>query len=112
MKYRKKPVVVDAWRFDIAEWKDMCKRKIPSPFPVHPGRGGMPEIVTLEGVARVKHGDYIIRGVRGEFYPCNPGIFKETYEAVAALQATGEWKGKKSGTDCNAEAGIVHRHTV
>lgn len=39
-------------------------------------------IPTLEGVMRASEGDYIIKGVQGEFYPCKPGIFAATYEAV------------------------------
>lgn len=39
-------------------------------------------IDTLEGVMTANYGDYIIKGVRGEFYPCKPDIFDETYEAV------------------------------
>jgi hypothetical protein len=38
--------------------------------------------VTLEGNMRISGGDYIIRGVQGEFYPCKPDIFAATYEAV------------------------------
>lgn len=38
------------------------------------------EIPTLEGVMKAQYGDYIIKGVRGEFYPCKPDIFHETYE--------------------------------
>lgn len=40
------------------------------------------EIKTLEGTMRADKGDWIIRGVAGEFYPCKPGIFDETYEKV------------------------------
>lgn len=40
------------------------------------------QIDTLEGVMIVSDGDYIIKGVRGEFYPCKPDIFKETYEII------------------------------
>jgi hypothetical protein len=39
-------------------------------------------IPTLEGVMRAEPGDYVIRGVHGEFYPCKPDIFFETYEEV------------------------------
>ncbi|WIA96438.1 hypothetical protein [Curtobacterium sp. MCBA15_004] len=41
------------------------------------------EIETLEGVMTASPGDWVIRGVQGEFYPCKPDIFAETYEAVA-----------------------------
>lgn len=46
---------------------------------------GMPEdafIKTLEGTMRVKHGDWVIRGVKGELYPCKSDIFEATYEEV------------------------------
>lgn len=39
-------------------------------------------IPTLEGVMRASEGDYVIKGVQGEFYPCKPGIFTSTYERV------------------------------
>jgi hypothetical protein len=42
------------------------------------------EIRTLEGTMRADHGDWIIRGVKGELYPCKPDIFEATYEAVTA----------------------------
>ena len=56
-KYRKKPVVIDAWQTD----KEM-------------------DICTLEGVMHADVGDWIITGVRGEMYPCKPDIFEKTYE--------------------------------
>lgn len=43
---------------------------------------GMLGISTLEGIMTAKKGDFIIKGVKGEFYPCKPDIFEETYEAV------------------------------
>jgi hypothetical protein len=43
--------------------------------------GGLP-IKTLEGTMKADIGDYIIKGVKGEFYPCKPDIFKETYELI------------------------------
>ena len=41
------------------------------------------KIQTLEGVMTAQQGDYIIRGVQGEFYPCKPDIFEQTYELAA-----------------------------
>ncbi len=90
MKYRKKPVVIEAFEFKenfmeigtncegVPDWgisayddgtiyfddKDECYIK------------------TLEGDHHVSIGDFIIRGVNGELYPCKPDIFKKTYEAV------------------------------
>lgn len=40
------------------------------------------KIETLEGIMKVSVGDYIIKGVNGEFYPCKPDIFEKTYERV------------------------------
>lgn len=80
-KYVKKPVVIDAWQLTkenvdttIPEWLDL--------EAVHIFNGGQPsaEIVTLEGVMRADEGDYIIKGIQGEFYPCKPDIFNATYE--------------------------------
>lgn len=76
-KYRKKPVVIDAilYNGDDGEAKSFVGDK----FEVTLVETG---IQTLEGFMRVNNGDYIIRGVRGEFYPCKPDIFQATYEAV------------------------------
>jgi hypothetical protein len=89
MKYRKKPVEVEAVLFYggpangkiAAEWcggRYVEEAKASDPTYV----ASWIEIPTLEGVMRASRGDYIIRGVRGEFYPCKPDIFLETYEAV------------------------------
>ena len=59
MKYRKKPVIVDAYQTD----KEIF-------------------IETLEGTMKANIGDYIITGVNGEQYPCKPDIFEKTYEPV------------------------------
>ena len=40
------------------------------------------EIETLEGIMKASFGDYIIKGIKGEFYPCKPDIFQSTYEEV------------------------------
>lgn len=50
-------------------------------WTIDPSDGAL-YIGTLEGVMRVSLGDYVIRGVQGEFYPCKPDIFEATYEAV------------------------------
>ena len=76
--YRKKPVVVEAHEYTrnsleaerVADW---C--------------GGMQtddglEIDTLEGTMLADYGDWIIRGVQDEYYPCKPDIFRQTYEEV------------------------------
>ena len=87
MKYRKKPVVIDAWTaMEIwlaakNDWKRM-------PEEVSKDAGNWIfgsdyiSIYTLEGNMRAELGDMIIRGVKGEFYPCKPDIFIATYEQV------------------------------
>lgn len=58
-KYRKKPIVVEAYQTDVAL-----------------------EIQTLEGTMRAEPGDYVITGISGEQYPCKPDIFLQTYEKI------------------------------
>ena len=70
MKYRKKPVVVEA-----TQWFEMGDH----PF-VEPWSDGEYRIRTLEGEMIVTPGDFIITGVKGEHYPCKPDIFELTYE--------------------------------
>ena len=87
MKFRKKPVVIEAVQFDktngsiIAKWcggRHLSSIKSSDP----PIEYECIDIPTLEGVMTARHGDWIIRGVQGEFYPCKPDIFAATYEAV------------------------------
>ena len=92
-KYRKKPVVIDAVQFDgtplgalnVFEEFDIQGAKF---IPDYDLRTGTLFIPTLEDgkMGEAKHiasrEDWIIKGVRGEFYPCKPDIFEETYEAV------------------------------
>jgi len=91
MKFRKKPVVIDAWEWD--ETEAMLKHLIFEGMPWagnighrdRPGWIGELRIKTLEsggGSFLVDRGDYIIRGVAGEFYACKPDIFAATYEAA------------------------------
>lgn len=78
MKYRKKPVVIEAVKFDgdnVPEIKAFVGNKC------YVGDDEM-LIRTLEGEMRVSLGDYVIKGVQGEFYPCKPDIFEATYEKV------------------------------
>lgn len=85
MKYRKKPVVVDAvrWMGDIASLGEIEELK-GVPFSkdevVDIMKSDEIRICTPEGEMTASLGDYIIRGVRGEIYPCKPDIFEETYE--------------------------------
>lgn len=89
MKYRKKPVIIDAFQWtgsadqeDDPDWiikaimdGDAWFENIGTPdekFMIH----------TLEGAHEASVGDYIIRGIKGEIYPCKPDIFLATYEPV------------------------------
>lgn len=89
MQYRKKPVVIEAFRWtggpdqtEDPEWIiDLIRAN-----KVRFEREGTPEvsmlIETLEGTMRADQGDFVIKGVKGEVYPCKPDIFEATYEAV------------------------------
>lgn len=87
MKYRKKPVVIEAVRWwgtsDSECWCQLWDLVYGTPAErlLHIA-GGVLFIETLEGTMKVSEGDYIIKGVRGELYPCKPDIFRETYELV------------------------------
>ena len=87
-RYRKKPVEVIAHRIGDDGWPDeiwagVNRREIILHLSTINGRcEGYVEIETLEGTMRGEMGDYIIRGVKGEYYPCKPDIFDETYEAA------------------------------
>lgn len=89
MKYRKKPIVVEAFKWtgdaeqiEDPEWIVEAIKNNTVWF----GNDGAKEccmfIETLEGVHRAELGDYIIMGIKGELYPCKPDIFKTTYEVV------------------------------
>lgn len=86
MKYRKKPVVIEALQFldteeritELSEFIDNQEVVVNYEKPDSP----VLKIETLEGVMTASEGDYIIKGVNGEFYPCKPDIFEKTYEAV------------------------------
>ena len=108
-KYRKKPVVIEAMQFpealpegadpsattrqarEVYLWVEANTQGSFDPYgdelpasgcSIDPSTGRM-LIATLEGVMQVKPGDYVIRGVQGEFYPCKPDIFEATYEATS-----------------------------
>ena len=79
MKFRKRPVVIEAIRFDGIITDELGN---------FIGRSDVGDeynylsIHTLEGTMRAEKGDWIIKGIRGEFYPCKPDIFEATYEPV------------------------------
>jgi hypothetical protein len=80
-KYRKKPVVIDAvaWGGDLSTlhslgtYENVVSQELGSTDL---------QIETLEGVMTAKVGDWIIRGIKGELYPCKPDIFDATYESA------------------------------
>ena len=88
-KFRKKPVVIDAVQFTEAmllEAEPLAPGLKVTRKSWHPARKEVYEYRagcdTLEGFMKAKVGDWIIKGVKGEFYPCKPDIFAATYEAV------------------------------
>lgn len=90
MKYKKKPIVVEAFQLNdrglIGEdwfWDAVSENKvITHNFGKYHAEPAWCEIKTLEGVMTAKAGDYIIKGVQGELYPCKADIFEKTYEKV------------------------------
>ncbi len=89
MKYRKKPVVIEAICWLGTNWEEM-NNFLPRPHwwlkdgsLVNNANPKQPIIIeTLEGNMQANIGDWIIKGVKGEFYPCKPDIFEQTYEPV------------------------------
>lgn len=80
-KYRKKPVVVEAWQWDghstLSERPNWLAHKVAADH-----FEGTLRIATLEGTMVASTGDWIIKGVKGEIYPCKPDIFEATYDLV------------------------------
>ena len=89
-KYRKKPVVVEAFKFYVDPMPDWFMDKVTSndiilrhcDYNRYEIDDAFCEIDTLEGTMIGNGGDYIIKGVHGEVYPCKPDIFEKTYEKV------------------------------
>lgn len=83
MKFRKKPVVIEAEQF-TEENKDRAFNFVRCTCSAEFDVVGNPimKIDTLEGAMIATLGDWIIKGVKGEFYPCKPDIFEDTYEKV------------------------------
>jgi len=80
MKYCKRPVVIEAM-----QWTGDNRQEILDFIGVEGGfwHDGIMVIYTLEGTLNASYGDWIIKGVKGEFYPFKPDIFDATYEAVS-----------------------------
>lgn len=88
VKYRKKPVVIEAVQFNghedylkIVEWSRTSENTL-SAEELFEFRTPIMLVNTLEGTMAANPGDYIIKGINDEFYPCKPDIFEKTYELV------------------------------
>ena len=86
MRFKKKPVVIEAMRImnngdEVAKFlcDNGCKFNLRKEVT---GEAPFFEIETLEGIMVAYNGDWIIKGIKGEFYPVKPDIFKATYEPV------------------------------
>jgi hypothetical protein len=83
VKFRKKPVVIEAIKFtgenfpEINEWANVERLNVSRDIL----RDAL-QIDTAEGTMTASIGDWIIRGVKGEYYPCKPDIFEATYDEV------------------------------
>lgn len=91
-KYQKRPVVIEALQY-TGENIDEVMAFLGHEFAINEDDGLF--ISTLEGVMKASSGDFIIKGVDGEFYPCKEHIFKKTY--VRAYESEGEQYGNSKG---------------
>lgn len=90
MKYRKLPVIIEAFRLGIDNIPDWFMDKVSTNEIILYGKSTAFEhyndttctIKTLEGNMLGEYGDYIIKGIKDEIYPCKPEIFEKTYERM------------------------------
>lgn len=87
MKYRKKPVVIDAMQYtqdtlhSVMTWIETFVEHNSEVLSYNEEANRF-DCITLEGKLEISEGDFLIRGVKGEFYPCKPDIFHLTYDTV------------------------------
>jgi hypothetical protein len=88
-KFKKKPIEIEARQYlndeasyDILHWINKGQYKRGAEVPFATWINGKLTIPTLEGDHVADVGDWIIQGIQGEFYPCKPDIFEETYEPI------------------------------
>ena len=92
-EYRKKPVIIEAFQYDgdlidrtghyyVPEWAQHANFEGVLYFDEFEGKSGELFVKTLEGIHHASVGDYIIKGIKGELYPCKPDIFEATYEKI------------------------------
>ena len=91
MKYRKKPVVIEAveWTGEYTPEIHKFLGDIAMRVIINKEKKQM-LIPTLEGQMLASEGDFVIRGIKGEYYPCKPDIFTATYELADAIPLTGK----------------------
>lgn len=101
-KYRKVPVEIEAMEFTGDNWQEVVQwiRDNTTDRRVMYSSLDPDElkIVTLEGIMTADRGDYIIRGVKNEFYPCKPDVFAKTYEEVTESEEA--WDSKPHSPGC------------
>lgn len=107
-KYRKKPVIIDAWQLTkenveagIPDWIDTEQ------VSIFGEANAFAEIYLFELTLHVNYGDYIIKGVQGEFYPCKPDIFEQTYEEAESTGGNEEDLTQLSDFDLAAKRLVV-----
>ena len=85
MKFRKKPIVIEAVQYDGTNYGEIISLSgelgLRQWFSRRPSGGLL--VQTPEGIMQVNKGDWVIKGIKGELSPCQDAIFKETYEKVA-----------------------------
>jgi hypothetical protein len=106
MEYRKKPVIIEAMQWtgsNEAEVSAFCPAAYwDGELPINE-ENGILIIKTLEGQVVASFGDYIIKGVKGEFYPCKPDIFALTYEQAQPAKPSGQDKAREGAEDFATE---------
>lgn len=109
MKYRKKPVIIEAFQWMIDVVPDWWRNAKGLSVDVASGSVFIP---TLEGTHEAKPGDFIIQGVKGEIYPCKADIFALTYESVEDerkhIDSPECWCGPELAGDYESEGGVKH----
>jgi hypothetical protein len=81
--YRKKPIIVDAVRWTGSNWDEMeqLSRNCNKDCEIVVDNDGM-SIVTMEGIMDINIGDWVIRGIDSELYPCKDDVFRKTYDRL------------------------------
>lgn len=103
MKFRKKPIVIEASQWNPGVLVDGVTEIVHDPGDGTTVSNGYGQIDTLEGPLRVSPNDWIITGVKGEKYPCKPDIFEATYERVLRLAMI-------CGVDCHPGDSVCNNY--